>query len=54
MGRPKRAAKGGLIYHVLNRANARMTILEKDEDLSQFTAGWPGLERGRIKGEEIE
>ena len=35
MGRPKRAADGGLIYHVLNRANARMTIFEKGED---FTA----------------
>jgi len=22
MGRPKRAADGGLVYHVLNRANA--------------------------------
>ena len=32
MGRPKRADDGGLIYHVLNRANARMTILENDED----------------------
>ena len=36
MGRPKRAAKGGLIYHVLNRANARMTIFEKDGDYEAF------------------
>lgn len=36
MGRPKRAADGGLIYHVLNRANARMTIFEKDEDYAAF------------------
>jgi len=36
MGRPKRAADGGLIYHVLNRANARMTIFEKDEDYEAF------------------
>jgi len=36
MGRPKRAAKGGLIYHVLNRANARMTIFDKDEDYEAF------------------
>ena len=36
MGRPKRAAVGGLIYHVLNRANARMTIFEKDEDYVAF------------------
>jgi putative transposase len=36
MGRPKRAADGGLVYHVLNRANARMTIFEKDEDYAAF------------------
>ncbi len=32
MGRPRRAAEGGVIYHVLNRANARMTIFEDDDD----------------------
>ncbi len=32
MGRPKRTAEGGLIYHVWNRAIARMTIFEKEED----------------------
>jgi len=36
MGRPKRADHGGLIYHVLIRANARMTIFEKDEDYEAF------------------
>ena len=36
MGRPKRAADGGLIYHVLNRANARMTIFEEAEDFAAF------------------
>jgi putative transposase len=36
MGRPKRAAEGGLIYHVLNRANARMPIFTKDEDYEAF------------------
>jgi len=36
MGRPKRAADGGLVYHVLNRANARMTIFEKDGDYEAF------------------
>jgi hypothetical protein len=35
-GRPKRAADGGLVYHVLNRANARMTIFEDDEDYAAF------------------
>ena len=32
MGRPKRAADGGLLYRVLNRANARMTIFDKKDD----------------------
>jgi hypothetical protein len=36
MGRPRRADDGGLIYHVLNRANARMTIFEKDGDYEAF------------------
>jgi putative transposase len=36
MGRPKRAARGGLIYHVLNRANARMGIFKKDADYEAF------------------
>lgn len=36
MGRPHRAAEGSGIYHVLNRANARMTIFEDDEDYEAF------------------
>ncbi len=36
MGRPRRAADGGVIYHVLNRGNARMTIFEKDADYEAF------------------
>ena len=36
MGRPKRAADGGLVYHVLNRANARMRIFDKPEDYEAF------------------
>ncbi len=36
MGRPRRVADGGLIYHVLNRGNARMTIFEKDADYDAF------------------
>ncbi len=36
MGRPKRSADGGLIYHVLNRANARLPIFEKDGDYDAF------------------
>ena len=36
MGRPKRTAESGLIYHVWNRANAKMSIFEKDEDYEAF------------------
>lgn len=36
MGRPKRSADGGLIYHVLNRGNARMTIFKKEGDYEAF------------------
>jgi putative transposase len=36
MPRPRRAAEGGLIYHVLNRANARLAIFETDEDYLAF------------------
>ena len=36
MPRPRRAAEGGLIYHVLNRANARLALFETDEDYAAF------------------
>ena len=36
MGRPQRAAEGGYVYHVLNRANARMTIFEDHGDYEAF------------------
>jgi putative transposase len=36
MGRPKRVADGGLVYHLLNRANGRMTIFKKPEDYDAF------------------
>jgi putative transposase len=36
MGRPHRAAEGGCVYHVLNRANARMTIFDDDGDYEAF------------------
>jgi REP-associated tyrosine transposase len=36
MGRSLRAAEGGYVYHVLNRANARMTIFEDDGDYEAF------------------
>ena len=36
MGRPLRAATGGVIYHVLNRANAGLPIFEKPGDFEGF------------------
>jgi putative transposase len=36
MGRPPRTSEGGVIYHVLNRANARISIFEKDADYAAF------------------
>jgi len=36
MGRPHRAAEGGYVYHVLNRANACLTIFEDDGDYEAF------------------
>ena len=36
MPRPRRAAEGGLIYHALNRADARLAISQTDEDCAAF------------------
>lgn len=36
MGRPLRMAVGGIVYHVLNRANGRLTIFETDGDYKAF------------------
>jgi putative transposase len=36
MGRPHRAAQGGYVYHVLNRANARLTIFQDAGDFEAF------------------
>jgi putative transposase len=36
MGRPKRAAAGGWIYHAFNRANARTPIYWSPEDYEAF------------------
>jgi putative transposase len=36
MGRPLRAAAGGVVYHVLNRANARGPMFEKPGDFEAF------------------
>jgi putative transposase len=36
MSRPPRAAEGGLIYHALNRANARLAIFHDEGDFAAF------------------
>ncbi|MGH7231222.1 MAG: transposase [Nitrospiraceae bacterium] len=36
MGRPLRAAVGGVIYHILNRANGRLPLFEKPGDYEAF------------------
>ena len=36
MGRPQRAATGGFVYHVLNRANGRLPIFDDDGDYLAF------------------
>jgi putative transposase len=36
MARPPRASSGGTVYHVLNRANARMRIFARDSDYHAF------------------
>jgi putative transposase len=36
MGRPLRAAEGGWVYHVLNRANARLQIFDNWDDYQAF------------------
>ena len=36
MPRPRRATEGGLIYHTLNQANARLAILGRDADYAAF------------------
>jgi putative transposase len=36
MGRPHRAAEGGYVYHVLNRANARLPLFDREADYEAF------------------
>ena len=36
MGRSKRIDKGGLVYHVINRANGRLRIFKKKADFEAF------------------
>jgi REP element-mobilizing transposase RayT len=36
MGRPLRITTGGLVYHVLNRANVRMGVFDTADDYAAF------------------
>jgi putative transposase len=36
MGRPHRVAQAGYVYHVLNRANARLPVFQKDGNYEAF------------------
>ena len=36
MGRPRRLALGGYVYHVLNRANGRLRVFRKVGDFAAF------------------
>jgi putative transposase len=36
MGRSWRASEGGYVYHVLNRANGRLPLFQKDSDYNAF------------------
>jgi REP-associated tyrosine transposase len=36
MGRPHRAAQGGFVHHLLNRANARIAVLQDNGRYEAF------------------
>jgi len=36
MPRAQRAAVGGMVYHVLNRANARLRLFDREEEYELF------------------
>lgn len=52
MGRPLRAAAGGIIYHVWNRANGRQGIFEKDisRGPAAVWGAWAAVWDGRVGG----
>ncbi len=48
MGRLPRAAQGGMVYHVVNRANARMRLFDDEGDYAAFEKVWAEAhERGK-------
>ena len=50
MGRPKRIAKGDIVYHALNRANGRLRIFKKRQDFEAFESILAeGIERYRMR-----
>ena len=50
MGRPKRIAAGGYVYHVINRANGRLRIFRKKSDFAAFEAILAeGIERSDMR-----
>ena len=50
MGRPKRIAKGNIVYHALNRANGRLRIFKKRQDFEAFESILAeGIERYRMR-----
>jgi putative transposase len=52
MPRQARNAPGGLVYHVLNRANGRLRLFKKPDDFLAFERVLLlAHERGRIKGD---
>jgi putative transposase len=56
MSRALRTAAGGMVYHVLNRANARLPLFGKDGDYAAFervlgeARDYCARRRGRRKG----
>ena len=50
MGRPKRIAKGNIVYHALNRANGRLHIFKKRQDFEAFESVLTdGIERYNMR-----
>jgi hypothetical protein len=50
MGRPLRKAAGGVICHVLNRANARPRIFDGNADYAAFEKVLAAAEIGGLGG----
>ena len=53
MPRRARNAPGGLVYHVLNRAVARLPLFQKDDDFLAFERIMAEALQGRKKGTQL-